>query len=384
MLKSFVEFWIAEIVDSLGTEFAVVVQNSAYEFIPQFAPRRVLERVPQGCKRFALVTVCGKICVEVSHKDYGLYGATPIVAFSPKGTALSENEISYVKHLHSRLFSEFLFVKSLEESSVHFCSPNVGQICKTHEDAKTLLIGVPIHKRFKLTQVFCKYTFEYLIPMLKWQGFEVFVCFVGSESDLENIEAYSQRSDFVFVRHSNDLGEKKNSIVEVAKTSQTDYLLWIDSDDFFPPSLCLKLLEKAELNGYWASVERFGFYDTLQGQYLRFGGYPAGHQLFQEGMGSGRVFTKKLLNEFEVSFARGNKSMDSSVKSVLSKLNLIVSERLVIASEESKLAIGVKTSQNIWGASTYSTEKLSSAHTLVSWLPFEIKSLIENLHFEDS
>ena len=60
---------------------------------------------------------------------------------------------------------------------------------------------------------------------------------------------------------SNDLGNKKNAILEYAKQTEVDFLVWIDSDDFFHPKRLEQLISVAKWNGYWSAIKPFCFYD---------------------------------------------------------------------------------------------------------------------------
>ena len=60
-----------------------------------------------------------------------------------------------------------------------------------------------------------------------------------------------------------------------------------------------------------------------------FEGYTQGHNLTDWGMGSGRVFTKALLNQMTSGFAKGNRSMDQSIKGALKALDIDPADRLL-------------------------------------------------------
>ena len=93
-------------------------------------------------------------------------------------------------------------------------------------------------------------------------------------------------------------------------------------------------------------------------------------------MGSGRVFTKELLNHMTSGFSKGNRSMDQSIKGALQSLDISFEDRLL--TDPTHLPIGVKTAQNIWGEKSYNVTKIKNPN----WLPYDIQELIENVTYD--
>jgi len=240
------------------------------------------------------------------------------------------------------------------------------------KEGKRLIILTPVHQRVTLLKLFAKYTREYLIPALRWLDFEVlWVCAGGSEER----DIIERLTDF-YIELPNNLAAKKNKLFEIAKDLHADFAICIDSDDFVPPSAVKHLIRKAETNTFWSALEAFTFFSAEKKEYHYFGGYPEGHDLHGQGLGSGRVYTRKFLTSLDDNplGSEGNKGMDIRLRKTLEALCLEPQEYLV--SQIRELPVGLKTNQNIWKVGQYATSVIPANDKTVSWLPESLSEAI--------
>lgn len=380
--QSFLYFWLLEFEAKLSTQFHLTFYIDFEATIyPLYAIEDIYHLICSKESSVRLFNEQGDVLIELSKSGEILKTFSDIVAFATSALYVDEASKSYSVRLHTLLGTDALYISNLEQKSHMFLPPHKGSL-SLETSKPSLIFGVPIHERYELTKIFAQYMVEYVLSSLKWQGFTPYICFVGSQEDLLNLRTFETHKNVLCIEHENNLGAKKNLVVSLSKSLDFDYLIHIDSDDFFSPKTIIELIQCANQNTYWSAVEPFGFYDSKSKTYQLFEGYPDGHQLTKSGMGSGRVFTKKLLDLLPCeAFTKGNKSMDASIKSALDKLNIVSNERLLTLKTLSNLPIGVKTSQNIWSLDTYKTYQISQTHTFFDWLPSEIETQITNLTF---
>lgn len=382
LTPNFLYFWLLEFeatfCDNFNLTYYIEPEACIY---PLYAIKDVVSLVYSTNSSLRLLTNEGTVLIELSKKGEIIRSFADIQAFTTTPLYVDEASKRYSVKLHELLNTNAMYISNSKSKSHTFLSPHKGQV-DLESSRPSILFGVPIHERFELTKVFTQYMVEYVISSLKWQGFNPYICFLGSQSDLLNLSIFETYANVIMLEHENNLGSKKNLVISLAKSMEFDYLINIDSDDFFSPSSIIQLIEYANKNTYWSAIEPFGFYDSNLGTHHLFEGYPDGHQLSKSGMGSGRVFTKELLNYLpSEAFSKGNKSMDTSIKSALDKLNIAIDDRLIPLDKIVNLPIGIKTSQNIWSLNTYKTQPISKSHTYVAWLPSEIASQINSLQF---
>ena len=333
--------------------------------IPNFAPRDISL---ENCSAFLCDTQGVKV-IEMRKKGQFLADHVSKTIFSSKSEMIDGAIAEYVDLAQQAAGYESTYLES--ESSIVFTKSGFGELRK-RSTGNTVLIGVPIYNRFSLTKIFCEYVSTYLIPGLVWEGFDVQVILGGDKDDLQRLRNFASSRICAF-ECENNLGVKKNQIMEFARKADVAQLMWIDSDDFFHPKVCSQLIDLANENGYWSAIKPFCFFDSKSKEYREFGGYGGNHQLKDWGMGSGRVFTRRLIQTKDISFASANKGMDDSVKSVLSSLNIPSMNRLLECTQH--LPIGVKTEQNIWRLEGYKTGHIPN----LVWLPRDIQSQIHAL-----
>lgn len=237
---------------------------------------------------------------------------------------------------------------------------------------RRIVILTPVHKRLALLELFAKYTKDYLIPALRWRNFEVLWACAG---DIEERAVLEDYVDF-YIEQPNNLALKKNALFEFSRDVEADFAICIDSDDFVPPSAVNLLIQKAETNSFWSALEAFTFFSAEKKEYHHFKGYPEGHDLHGQGLGSGRVYTRKFLHTLGENplGTEGNKGMDMRFRKTLEELCLEPQEYLV--SQNKELPVGLKTNQNIWRINQYTTEVISAKDRLVAWLPDAISEAI--------
>ena len=267
------------------------------------------------------------------------------------------------------------------EGSALFIDRHFGFVNSKSENVKRVSILTPVYERLPVLQLFMDYTSNYLIPYLEFNNYDCVFVLLGSDKEEEVVENF-KNDNLVFLNIENNLGIKKNKALDIAKKLQSDYALFLDSDDLLPPNTAIKLIEKAESNGYWSSLEEFCFYSSRLKHYSLFEGYKRGHNLYKQGMGSGRVFTKQLLEDLGSSlFAEKNNRMDESVKAKLREIGLKHEEFLIENADQ--IPIGVKTKTNIWSEDNYPTREISEDDHAISWVPFKIREKLKAIQYED-
>ncbi len=250
-----------------------------------------------------------------------------------------------------------------------------------------ILIGIPAYKRANLLKINLEYNIKEIQENFRQVGFEVDMLVIGSSSE-EGDVVRSFGDKIYYEEIPNFLSNKKNLILQRAKQQKYDFLIWLDSDDFVPIDLLAHLLVTAKKNGYWASVSNIYFFNAQDHRLIFFEGYSIGHELNKQGLGTARVFTKKLIsllpeNVFGVNRER---SMDSQIAPFLNALNIDPKKRL-INSEYHNTILGIKTSQNIWSMDAYENKAFQMLYDLnshlFSWLPKVTKDQILSLNFEN-
>jgi hypothetical protein len=261
--------------------------------------------------------------------------------------------------------------------------PSVGYYKKT-KDRQSIAICTPCFRRQGVLRIYCAYMTKYFMPYLTWKGLDAHLVICGDEGDLADAHSYIGESDITYLVHRNNLGEKKNLMLEFARGGGFDYVTTIDSDDILHPETTLKLIQIADANTYWAAVEPFYFIDLASAKAGLFSGYSGGHDLAYWGMGSGRVFTKSALEVLgDTPFGNGSKGMDNYVKRTLKSLNIDPDDRLLrnddIAANELPLPIGLKTEGGIWKFNDYATTPLPKDDPRIAWMPPETHEHISSI-----
>lgn len=266
---------------------------------------------------------------------------------------------------------------------IHTIDPSFGQ-CRVGPEASKMRLAIctPVFKRLGLLDMWLKYMTLYLIPELESKGYSVTLLIVGDAEEASTVETYALFGNIVFLQHENILGDKKNLLLNLAKSADFDYLAYIDSDDFFSSNTLESLVEKAKENSFWSSVQSCCFLDLKSNKLGVFTGYQKKKSLHGWGLGSGRVFTKKLIRALdEKPFPPLNKSMDYYIRERLVTFNVPVEKRLIPYTTDGsqELFIGVKSDENIWGFDEYSLKPIELNDPQVNWLPTSILQGLERL-----
>jgi len=360
----FYQYWLADLHSKFSFDYEICILNDS-PHIPNFAPRDL----DLGETSAVLCDTDGDRIIEMRLKKELIVNFDERIVFSKVGEFVDGAIPEYVSFAQSECDRKLTYLTS--DTKIAFTHSGFGSL-EISPSKDSLLIGVPIHNRYTLTDLFCRYVTSYLIPGLVWAGYEVSLILCGDSDDLNPLRKYASPRVVGF-EHQNNLGKKKNAMMEVALAAEVDYLMWLDSDDFLHPNLCDSLIDLASFNGYWSSVEPCLFFDSQNKEYRLFEGYAPNHQLGGWGLGSGRVFTRKLLQMEKLAYVESNKSMDDSVKKALSELDIDTDCRLI--REPEYLPIGVKTDQNIWKVGGYKTELAQNPN----WLPRDIRERINNI-----
>ena len=273
------------------------------------------------------------------------------------------------------------------EDIFHTLHPSSGAYAKSR-DRQSILICTPCFKRPKILRLYCKYMLKYFIPQLIWDGYDACLALCGGVEEKASVDEYLGAEGLVFLHHSNDLGQKKNTLFAFARDAGFDFATTIDSDDLVHPAATARLIDIAKRNGYWASIEPFYLRDLPTGSAGLFEGYAGNHQLHKWGMGSARVFTAKALDSLgESPFVSGNKGMDDSVKKHLGLWDIESNKRL-LSTEDCRdsrvpIPIGIKSDVNVWRFRDYRVRKPNDSEFVTRWLPPEISKSLEALAEEE-
>ena len=115
---------------------------------------------------------------------------------------------------------------------------------------------------------------------------------------------------------------------------------------------------------------------------VHFNGYLTSHGLKDQGLGTCRIYTKRLLNKLPIDVFGYNKmsGMDGQIAPFLRKAPVAPRKRLITTPAHETL-FGIKTSQNIWHLSDFQSQRLSHVdfdfhHTTFNWLDTEVREMI--------
>lgn len=381
-VEHFLEFWLSGMEEKVKTHYLMVNHNRKEEVIPSF-PYQDIENFLEPHRFYNFTSQNNETVFSLYPKSDSIFEVKTIPCFlSTSNIRLNFfHNREYVLKLLSKLDLKEEYI-SCDLGSVESLGLNFGFI-EQKRDLKRIFIATPVYKRLEVLDTFLEYMTDYLIPALKWENVEVCFALAGEEYESETVRRFiKHKSNCVYIcLDKNILGEKKNKLLKLAQDSLSDYLLWIDSDDFFHPKTCLSLINLCASNGVWSSIKNFSFYNTQRKEYRLFEGYDPSHTLFDWGMGSGRVFSSKVLGILENPFPLQNKNMDESIKKTLKEFNVNSADRLLL--EEQFVPIGLKTKTNIWGARNYATESLENTSSKVDWLPHKIKDKLEETEYEN-
>lgn len=310
---------------------------------------------------------------DVSHEDVHIDRAEIFQNISTSDTLENINKINVSKKGHYFQIGD----------CIHTVSPSYGQYKLKSKNAKpTIAICTPTFKRFALLDVWLKYMCLYLIPNLEEKGYNPTLVIVGDEEEFGTVKPYLIFGNIIFLQCENILGDKKNVLLNFSKQAEFDYLTYIDSDDFFSATTLDTLIKKADSNSFWSSVQSCCFLDINTMRAGIFTGYGEKKELHGWGLGSGRVFTKKLMLALESNpFPPLNKSMDFYIRQHLSVFNVPKEDRLIpyIENDDTDLFIGAKSDENIWGFDEYTLVPISIDCARLAWLPKPIAQELQHL-----
>jgi len=269
-----------------------------------------------------------------------------------------------------------------ENNTLCTIPPSRGTFRATRE-RPSIAICTPVFKRFKVLELYIQYTVLYLLPQLIQKGYDPYLVIAGDEDEFKVLEPYMVFENVIFLQHFNNLGDKKNLLLKYASKGNFDYLCFIDSDDLFSINTLDSLIKTCDGNGFWSAIEGFCFLDVASMRVGVFEGYAKSKKsLYGWGMGSGRVFSKRLIAAMDENpFARKNKSMDYYIRQSLDIFAIPKGRRLLpyTPSATIDLPIGLKSDENIWGYDAYPLKEVALTHPQVNWLPQEIVSKIKHL-----
>lgn len=368
-------FWINELNSKISNFWTLISQTPKDEMLPCLSTNDLVDRITLEQKNYRLICNNGDTFAELKnvYTDNEL-DFEEIVVLRNVGSVSTLEDSKYSVHAHRLLDIQLDWLVS-DNSEIQFMDPNFGSI-QIVEDFPLLIIGTPIFKRAEVSKVFLKYMLDYFLPQMRWEGYNPYILLVGSEED--QLELKHMFNEYVvYVQRENYLGTKKNTILDVAKDADADFVMWIDSDDFFHPKTASSLIDMSKYNGYWSAIEDFSFYNTQTQRFTYFSGYDGNHNLSEWGMGSGRVFTKELMLNLDSPFPPKNKNMDDAMKKYLKSFEVAAEDRLL--RNPSKIPLGIKTKQNIWTASSYGSESMRCPN----WIPKDTLKEIFDLEFDN-
>ena len=365
--KDFRKFWINEIVSEFPTK---KITSTDSPTIPVYPLSKIFIEISTH-QNLRLSSNSGIEVEIVGNRDSNSFREVMCFA-STEGVDFAV-DLDYIKKVTTMCKLPF------------FKLPNKGLIFKgQHLDSKDtrprICILTPAHRRLSLLTILQEYMKSYLIPALAWEGFEALWLVAGGSEE----QSVLGNAPDAFLHCENKLGYKKNRLIRLASLLDADWVIHIDSDDFFHPSIILNLIKLAEFNGWWSACEPFVFKDAETSTPLLFEGYSSNHDLHQRGMGSGRVFSGQLLTrlENEPYAAEANQNMDMLIKENLDFLEIDPESRLLGIEEIEHLPVGIKTDQNIWKSGDYPTSPVtqgSEHYPKINWLPLPIQKAINLL-----
>ena len=388
---SLLDIWYLELRALYGNRDDVVVEkiNTSRTNIPtrslHEALSEVLKHAAPTKKNFRVDIVSRVGSQEVCVFSLKTLTTSPsmspvkIVAFSDLKSVLSNADSgAYSEAVLAALGRRGGFLKLGGRTYVR--PPSIGEVDILSGTEKSIAICTPCYRRFDVLEIYLKYTLKYLMPQLVLSGYNPYLVISGGEEEREFVAPFCALGNVVFLQHPNNLGEKKNLLLDFARCVGFDYLTFIDSDDLIHPETMSALIETSDLNSYWSAIEAFCFLDVDSQRWGIFEGYAESHSLYGWGMGSGRVFTKKLLSEIaNEPFVRANKGMDANIRTHLGSFDIPKEKRLVLKETPIKLPIGLKCDENIWGYDRYKLSEVDSTHPQLCWLPFDILRLIKSM-----
>ena len=308
------------------------------------------------------------LCEAVVHDtdEISSDAADPLTALKLKN---SLEERRYTSGFLHTVLSEHKFLVGSHD--IHLIDPSFGNASLPRPNQKTIAICTPCFERTRLLKLYVDYMTSYYIPYLQMKGLNAILVLTGSQVERDAIVS-SLNTNYVFIWHDNNLGAKKNIMLDFARSINADYVSYIDSDDFIHPDTTLKLTDIADRNGYWSAIEPFVFFDAKDKKHGLFEGYAKDHSLYKWGMGSGRVFTKPAIEKLGKNpFAKVNKSMDYYIREQLSELDVPHTDRILNIENCPYIPVGLKSSENIWAYDRYKMKELTDFET---WLPPAILS----------
>ncbi len=368
-------FWINELHSGISHFWTLVSQTPKDEMLPCLSTNDLADRISNKQKNYRLTYTNGDTFAELKNVyTDNEFEFEEIVVLRNVGSVSTLEDSKYSVHAHSLLDIHLDWLVS-EDSEIQCMDPNFGSV-QNVEDFPLLIIGTPIFKRVEVSKVFLKYMLDYFLPQMRWEGYNTYLLLVGSEEDQSELK-HMFNEYVVYVQRENYLGTKKNTILNVAKSADADFVMWIDSDDFFHPKTASSLIDMSKYNGYWSAIEDFSFYNTQKQRFTYFSGYDSRHNLSGWGMGSGRVFTREAMIDLENPFPPKNKNMDDAMKTHLKSFEIDSADRLL--RNPSEMPLGVKTKQNIWNASSYGSETMRCPN----WIPKDTLKEILDLEFDN-
>lgn len=378
----FLDFWLAEFETKIKNHHVMVNRNLKTKVIPGLPYDELLNYIDDDTF-YNFTNQEDDVVLSLYPKKTQITETVNLFCFLNVDDVYTNSFLNkkYILKLISKLDLDIDYLRQ-EEGSLEAIKDNFGSFDKKTK-LRRVLIATPIYQRLEVLDLYLEYMLDYLIPALRWENLDVCFALVGEEYESETVlkRIHCKKNVFFLQLEENNLGLKKNKLINIAQDSSSDNLLWIDSDDFFHPKTCLSLINLCVENDVWSAIENFCFYDSNKKEYLNFEGYPPGHNLFRWGMGSGRVFSKELFSYLDNPFPLQNRSMDDGIRRSLQNFNIKHEERLLF--ENDYLPIGLKTKTNIWSAKNYKTEKIRSKNEYVNWLPKHIKSKLEHIEYDN-
>ena len=367
-LRVLCSLWLAEFCTLLSESESFTIWVDAVCAVPQLSPSAALAHLRSRSSVRCVVNAHDGdrvISVGLFECRSGALRADEATLFLPEGKMSGISDMTYLKPIHSMLGSKHSY---LSGEGVLLSMDFEGLRIVPKKGSERVLIGTPIHERYEITRVFLEYMNRYFIPSLLWKGYDVVLALCGAQTDHENISHLIDCKLNFFSAHDNILGEKKNKLLQIARGADADFILWVDSDDFFHPDTALDLIDTAGSNGYWSSLSPFAFFDTLSGALTKYPGYAPNSDLAAYGMGSGRVFTREaILALGDSPFPARNKSMDHGTRVCLDAFRVPREARLL--KDLVHLPIGVKSDQNLWSFKDYNGAEGSWGDSQLAWVP---------------
>lgn len=194
-----------------------------------------------------------------------------------------------------------------------------------------VIMGTPCHRRLDLLKLQADYHKNVLRPFLLTQNIDLIFFLVGTDH-LEKEALPIDDGIFIYESQPENLVTRKfNRLVAFAKERKADVLMTMGSDDLIPPKLFLDMIAIALENAFISAPSQMHLYDIPSKNVYVWRGYSFYNSSRLLGLGSGRVYTRKLLemlpeypfgDDLPNANGRGESAIDPKIYNVMKAIGV--------------------------------------------------------------